>query len=342
MTGQIGNGNALTAINLGLALNNNANVLETLQGDVIKATTITLSANSAAGQSSTLVLDSSVGAQVLTGAIDSTAVANAGTSVLKFVGANGTTVTGQIGNGNALTAINLGLALNNNANVLETLQGDVIKATTITLSANSAAGQSSTLVLDSSVGAQVLTGAIDSTAVANAGTSVLKFVGANGTTVTGNIGAANALTLVHLNGNAPGNVVTFGGLLKAATLDLAGAQTKAQLDAGALIDTLTIANANSSVDITNGQTLAFTGTNNAINLIGNNGQITFGGNNSVLKFNAVNGAAVTATFNADPNPGAAGKGKIILHAAGDDGELSLANNSSLISLGFNSPKLASS
>jgi len=338
VTGKIGNGNELTAINLGLAVNNDANVLATLKGAVIKATTITLSADSAAGQSSTLVLDSSVGAQVLTGAIDSTAVANAGTSVLNFIGANGTEVTGKIGNGNTLTAINLGLAANNNANVLATLKGAVIKATTITLSADSIVGggnHSSTLVLDSSVAGQVLTGAIDSTAVANAGTSVLNFVGANGTTVTGNIGAANALTLVQLNGNAPGNVVTFGGLLKAATLDLAGAQTKAQLDAGALIDTLTIANANSSVNIANGNTLEFTGTNNAINLAGNNGKITFGGNNSVLKFNSVNAAAVTVTFNADLNPGAAGKGKIILNANGAGSTLILAGGGLGVTGGVN-------
>ena len=210
-------------------------------------------------------------------------------------------------------------------NVSATLQGDVIKAATITLSANSVVGggnHSSTLVLDSTNGAQVLTGAIDSTAAFNAGTSVLKFIGAGGTTVTGQIGGTNALTLVQLNDGA-GAVETFGGLLKAATLDLAGAQTKAQLDAGALIDTLTIANANSSVNIANGNTLEFTGTNNAINLTGANGKITFGGNNATLKFNSANAAAVTATFDALLDPGGAGKGKIILNANGAGATLTI-------------------
>ena len=539
VTGTIG-AQGIAEIQLGLAVNNNADVLATLQGAVIKADTITLSADSAAGggnHSSTLVLDSSVAPQVLTGDIDSTAVANNGTSVLKFVGGGGTTVTGKIGNGNALTAINIGLLANNNANVSAILKGSVIKAATITLSADSVAGQSSTLVLDSSVAGQVLTGAIDSTAVANAGTSVLKFVGANGTTVTGKIGNGNALTKIQLlgagvvdlqaavkatditfgaagtlrlrgnttsnidfvnnagivvvangvtiagavdstvggpngtlrfqgvgtvtqaigannalllidanglgavnlgNGNAvnattirisnagavvtaagdvngavaftqagtynssnlTGNIdfankaatvevddtkiiigavdstigpngtlrfvgqggvalavggtnaltlvqlngdggagaaklVTFGGLLKAATLDLAGAKTKAQLNAGALIDTLTIANANSSVNIANGQTLEFTGTNNAIDLTGANGTITFDGNNSVLKFNSVNGAAVTATFNGLLNPGAAGKGKIILNANGAGSTLTITGGALGVTGGVN-------
>ncbi len=333
--GKIGNGNSLLAIDIGLAANNNANASATLKGAVIKATTITLSANSIVGggnHSSTLVLDSSVAAQVLTGAIDSTAVANAGTSVLKFVGANGTEVSGKIGNGNTLTAIDIGLAANNDANVSATLKGSVIKATTITLSANSVVGggnHSSTLVLDSSVAAQVLTGAIDSTAVANGGTSVLSFAGNNTSEVTGAIGGTNALTSVQLNGNAPGSVVTFGGLLKAATLDIAGNQTKAQLNGGALINKLTITNANSSVDIANGQTLEFTGATAAIDLTGTNAGITFGGNNSILKFNATGGAAVTATFNAALDPGGVNKGKIILNAAGDDGALPLATKSSL-------------
>ena len=337
--GKIGNGNSLLAIDIGLAANNNANASATLKGAVINATTITLSANSIVGggnHSSTLVLDSSVAAQVLTGAIDSTAVANAGTSVLKFVGANGTEVSGKIGNGNTLTAIDIGLAANNDANASATLKGAVINATTITLSANSIVGggnHSSTLVLDSSVAAQVLTGAIDSTAVANGGTSVLSFAGNNTSEVTGAIGGTNALTSVQLNGNAPGSVVTFGGLLKAATLDIAGNQTKAQLNGGALINKLTITNANSSVNIANGQTLEFTGATAAIDLTGTNAGITFGGNNSVLKFNATGGAVVTATFDAAFNPGGVGKGKIILNAAGDNGLLPLVKSSLTITGG---------
>ncbi len=159
---------------------------------------------------------------------------------------------------------------------------------------------------------KTITGAVNSTVGAN---GTLRFDGEGA--VTGKIGKTKALTLVQLNGDGgvgAAKLVTFGGLLKAATLDLAGLKTKAQLDAGAKIDTLIIATANSSVNIANAQTLEFTGATEAINLTGNNGKITFGGNDSVLKFNSSNGVAVTATFNAALDPGAGDTGKIILNA----------------------------
>ena len=282
----------------------------------------------------------------ITGTVDSTVGGPNGT--LRFAGIG--TVDGKIGNANPLLLIDA-----NGAGAVNLGNGAAVKATTIRIShanaivtaagavtgnvAFTAGGRYNSSNLTGNIDfannagtvvvadTKIITGSVDST-VGSKGT--LKFDGEGGVTLA--VGGTKALTLVQLNGDGglgAAKVVTFGGLLKAATLDVAGLKTKAQLDAGALIDTLTIANANSSVNIANGQTLEFTGATAAIDLTGTNAGITFGGNNSILKFNATGGAAVTATFNAALDPGGVNKGKIILNAAGDDGALPLATKSSL-------------
>ncbi len=275
----------------------------------------------------------------ITGAVDSTVGGPNGT--LRFQGVG--TVTQAIGANNALLLIDA-----NGAGVVNLGNGNAVNATTIRVShpnaivtaagdvngavAFTAAGTYNTSNLTGNINfankaatvevadTKIITGAVDSTGGPN---GTLRFVGQGGVTLA--VGGTNALTLVQLNGDGglgAAKLVTFGGLLKAATLDLAGAKTKAQLDTGALIDTLTIANANSSVNIANANTLEFTGTNNAINLAGNNGKITFGGNDAVLKLNSTAGIAVTATFGA-LNPGAGDTGKIILHANGAGSTLTI-------------------
>jgi len=279
VTGKLGNTHALTAVNVGKLVNNDKNVKTTLQGSVIKVDKITISANSVAGgnKTSTLVLDSTGGVQVLTGAIDSTAAANGGKSILNFIGANGTMVTDKIGNTNALTGILIGKQANNDANASATLQGSIIKIGKIILSSDSTAGggnHSSTLVLDSTNGAQTLTGAIDSTAVANGGTSVLNFVGGNGTTVTGETGNTNALTAINVKSGATAilpNAVVKATVINIGEAGVAGAATLARGGAvnfrinDGVNTTVVFGHADSQLELSNTDA----GANHSVTLYGN-------------------------------------------------------------------------
>ena len=169
-----------------------------------------------------------------------------------------------------------------------------------------------TTTLNVTKDAAVITGTVD-TAADNQ--SELKF--AEGAHVTGAVGDAHPLALVQLNGDGGGGlakVVTFDALVKTVALNVAGAKTKAQLGGGATIDTLTIGNAASSVNIANNQALIFTGNVANIDLSGNNSKITFATADAELDFNTVVGKDVVITFG-NVDPGAVGKGTIVFNAA---------------------------
>ena len=142
-------------------------------------------------------------------------------------------------------------------------------------------------------------------------------------TVTGLVGDDTAnpnsqtpLKLVELIGGN-GTVGTFDVAVKTKELALrAGAD--ATLTKGAVIDKLTIGNADSHVNIANNQTLEFTGREIAIAFPGDS--IVFAGAGSTLKFNAVGGAQVAAAIDtAALNSGANNKGIIILNSDGNNG-----------------------
>lgn len=172
---------------------------------------------------------------------------------------------------------------------------------------------------------KTITGQVDSVAGGPNGTLVFAGDG----TVTGAIGANNALTLVQLDG-ANGKAVEFQAAVKATTLNLtAGAD--AQLKAGGTISTLTIGDGNSSVEIGGAAaaTLTFDGNVPAINLTGDNHNIIFAHADSVLQFKAENGKQVVVTLDAVFDPGKLNTGKLILFADGDDGGGPPAIDSSL-------------
>ncbi|WP_316353204.1 beta strand repeat-containing protein [Candidatus Trichorickettsia mobilis] len=313
VTGAIGTTAPLTAINLGVANGATAYAAK-LEGAAIKATTITLHADLAGATASTLTLDSTNGAQTVTGAIDATAATNGGTSVLNFIGANGTTVTGAIGTTAPLTAINLGVANGATAYAAK-LEGAAIKATTITLHADLAGATASTLTLDSTNGAQTVTGAIDATAATNGGTSVLNFIGANGTTVTGAIGTTAPLTAINLgvaNGATAYAAKLEGAAIKATTITL-----HADL-AGATASTLTLDSTNGAQTVTGAidATAATNGGTSVLNFIGANGTTVTGAIGTTAPLTAINlGVANGATAYAAKLEGAAIKATTItLHA----------------------------
>lgn len=165
----------------------------------------------------------------LTGKIDNTSGVNS-VGTLNLISNVGDDIDGNIGETHSLKALNVGKLANNDKDVTKTLKGTVIKVDAITISANSNAGgnKNATLVLDSTNGAQTVTGAIDSTAVANGGTSVLNFVGGNGTTITGETGNTNALTAINVKSGATAilpNAVVKATVINIGEAGLAGAAT---------------------------------------------------------------------------------------------------------------------
>ncbi|AFB29528.1 autotransporter outer membrane beta-barrel domain-containing protein [Rickettsia rickettsii] len=179
VTGDIGNTNSLATISVGAGT-------ATLGGAVIKATTTKLTNAASAVKFTNPV--------VVTGAIDNTGNANNG--IVTFTG--NSTVTGNIGNTNALATVNVG------AGLLQ-VQGGVVKANTINLTDNASAVTFTNPV--------VVTGAIDNTGNANNG--IVTFTG--NSTVTGNIGNTNALATVNVGA---GLLQVQGGVVKANTINL--------------------------------------------------------------------------------------------------------------------------
>ena len=173
----------------------------------------------------------------ITGDIDNTTGGN-GVGTLNLIDSNGNIVDGEIGNTKSLTAIDVGMLANNDADVVATLKGSVINADTITISSNSTnaggGNKTSTLVLDSTIGAQVVTGAVDSTAVANGGTSTLNFIGGNGTTVTDKIGNANALTAINVKSGA--TAILSNAVVKAGMINIGEAGGAGKLVRGGAVD----------------------------------------------------------------------------------------------------------
>ncbi|WP_347939122.1 autotransporter outer membrane beta-barrel domain-containing protein [Rickettsia oklahomensis] len=217
VTGNIGNTNALAILDVGAGL-------VQLKGDVVKANAINLTDNA-----SRLTFTNPV---VVTGAIDNTGNANNG--VVTFAG--NSTVTGNIGNTNALATLDVGAGL-------VQLKGDVVKANAINLTDNA-----SRLTFTNPV---VVTGAIDNTGNANNG--VVTFAG--NSTVTGNIGNTNALAILDVGA---GLVQLKGDVVKANAINLTDNASK-----------LTFTN---PVVVTG----AIDNTGNA-----NNGVVTFAGNSTV-------------------------------------------------------------
>ncbi|AFB26868.1 MULTISPECIES: autotransporter outer membrane beta-barrel domain-containing protein [spotted fever group] len=179
VTGDIGNTNSLATISVGAGT-------ATLGGAVIKATTTKLTNAASAVKFTNPV--------VVTGAIDNTGNANNG--IVTFTG--NSTVTGDIGNTNALATVNVG------AGLLQ-VQGGVVKANTINLTDNASAVTFTNPV--------VVTGAIDNTGNANNG--IVTFTG--NSTVTGNVGNTNALATVNVGA---GLLQVQGGVVKANTINL--------------------------------------------------------------------------------------------------------------------------
>lgn len=169
-----------------------------------------------------------------------------------------------------------------------------------------------------------ITGDVDANGV-NEG----KLIFAEDGTVTGDVGATNALGLIRLDG-ADGKTVEFQGAIKAKTLQLA-AGADATLKAGGTISTLTIGDDDSTVFIGDvaAATLTFDGDVEAINLTVDNNNIVFAHADSVLRFDSKNGKQVIVNLNDVLDPQAANEGKLILHAEGDDGGGLAAVNSSL-------------
>ncbi|ABV76839.1 autotransporter outer membrane beta-barrel domain-containing protein [Rickettsia rickettsii str. 'Sheila Smith'] len=179
VTGDIGNTNSLATISVGAGT-------ATLGGAVIKATTTKLTDAASAVKFTNPV--------VVTGAIDNTGNANNG--IVTFTG--NSTVTGNVGNTNALATVNVG------AGLLQ-VQGGVVKANTINLTDNASAVTFTNPV--------VVTGAIDNTGNANNG--IVTFTG--NSTVTGNVGNTNALATVNVGA---GLLQVQGGVVKANTINL--------------------------------------------------------------------------------------------------------------------------
>ncbi|USD87994.1 autotransporter outer membrane beta-barrel domain-containing protein [Rickettsia rickettsii] len=179
VTGDIGNTNSLATISVGAGT-------ATLGGAVIKATTTKLTNAASAVKFTNPV--------VVTGAIDNTGNANNG--IVTFTG--NSTVTGNVGNTNALATVNVG------AGLLQ-VQGGVVKANTINLTDNASAVTFTNPV--------VVTGAIDNTGNANNG--IVTFTG--NSTVTGNVGNTNALATVNVGA---GLLQVQGGVVKANTINL--------------------------------------------------------------------------------------------------------------------------
>uniref|UniRef100_UPI00397B97EC autotransporter outer membrane beta-barrel domain-containing protein n=1 Tax=Rickettsia rickettsii TaxID=783 RepID=UPI00397B97EC len=182
VTGNIGNTNSLATISVGAGT-------ATLGGAVIKATTTKLTDAASAVKFTNPV--------VVTGAIDNTGNANNG--IVTFTG--NSTVTGNVGNTNALATVNVG------AGLLQ-VQGGVVKANTINLTDNASAVTFTNPV--------VVTGAIDNTGNANNG--IVTFTG--NSTVTGDIGNTNALATVNVGA---GTATLGGAVIKATTTKLTNA-----------------------------------------------------------------------------------------------------------------------
>ncbi|BAK97125.1 autotransporter outer membrane beta-barrel domain-containing protein [Rickettsia japonica] len=185
VTGNIGNTNALATVNVG------AGLLQ-VQGGVVKANAINLTDNASAVTFTNPV--------VVTGALDNTGNANNG--IATFTG--NSTVTGNIGNTNALATINVGAGT-------ATLEGAVIKATTTKLT-NAAS------VLTLTNANAVLTGEIDNTTGGD-NVGVLNLNGAL-SQVSGNIGNTNALATINVGA---GTATLEGAVIKATTTKLTNA-----------------------------------------------------------------------------------------------------------------------
>lgn len=243
---------------------------------------------------SNLIVDTDA---TLTGTIDADGGVNKGTITIN--GGKTLTLDGVIGGNNSINVIAIAdtAIVNLNANA---------ELTKFNLT-----GQDSVLNVENAV---VITGDIDAN-----GDDEGQIIFAGNGTVTGAIGATEALHLVKLIG-VNGKAVEFQDEVKATTLQLtAGAD--AQLKAGGTISELIIGDGNSNAVIGHGAgaaTLIFDGSIEAIDLTGDNHNITFAHADSVLQFNAEGGNQVVVTLNAVLDPGAPNKGKLILFADGDD------------------------
>ena len=293
VTGTIGATNALTEV-----LANGAGLVQLSNGTHKAGTFKTNNANA-------IIQVAAGGLGKLQGNVDATA--NGGQ--LKFLGDG--EVTGTIGATNALTKV-----IADGAGTVQLTNG-THKATTFeTNNANA-------IIQVAAGGLGKLQGNVDATA--NGGQ--LKFLGDG--EVTGTIGATNALTKV-IAGGANGTDVVLAGVTKTSVLQLtSGADV--QLDNTTTIDTLTIGNANSHVNITNGKELILSGNqSNAIE--GAAADIVFSGADSKLTFKAEGGNTPVVTINtAALNTGANNKGKIDLFADGDDGALAPTDSKLTIS-----------
>ncbi|WP_096400296.1 autotransporter outer membrane beta-barrel domain-containing protein [Rickettsia japonica] len=243
VTGNIGNTNALATVNVG------AGLLQ-VQGGVVKANAINLTDNASAVTFTNPV--------VVTGALDNTGNANNG--IATFTG--NSTVTGNIGNTNALATINVGAGT-------ATLEGAVIKATTTKLT-NAAS------VLTLTNANAVLTGEIDNTTGGD-NVGVLNLNGAL-SQVSGNIGNTNALATINVGA---GTATLEGAVIKATTTKLTNA---------ASVLTLTNANAVLTGEIDNttgGDNVGVLNLNGALSQVSGN----IGNTNALATINVGAGTA---------------------------------------------------
>lgn len=279
-------------LNQSLTLANNAGV--DAGNLVIAAGTFSGVGNILLQNGTNLIVDTDA---TLGGTIDANGGANRGTITIN----DGKTLTlnGVIG-GTAIDVIDLqdNAIVNLNANA--------------TLTKFLFTGQGSVLNVKNAV---VITGDIDAN-----GDDEGQLIFAGNGTVTGTIGATEALHLVKLTG-VNGKAVEFQDEVKATTLQLtAGAD--AQLKAGGTISELIIGDGNSNAIIGHGAgaaTLTFDGNIDVIDLTGDNHNITFAHADSVLEFKAEGGQQVVVTLDAVLDTGALNKGKLVLFADGDDG-----------------------
>lgn len=290
-----------------LTLANNAGV-DAANG-VIAAGTFSGVGNILLRNNSNLIVDTDA---TLTGTIDADGGVNKGTITIN--GGKTLTLDGAIGGNNAINVIEIA------DTAIVNLNADA-ELTKFNLT-----GQGSVLNVKNAV---VITGDIDAD-----GDDEGQLIFAGNGTVTGTIGATEALHLVKLTG-VNGKAVEFRDEVKATTLQLtAGAD--AQLKAGGTIAELIIEDGNSNAIIGHGAgaaTLIFDGSIEAIDLTGDNHNITFAHADSVLQFNAEGGNQVVVTLDAVLDPGAPNEGKLILFADGDDGALPVAAGSSLLITG---------
>ncbi|KJW04699.1 autotransporter outer membrane beta-barrel domain-containing protein [Rickettsia argasii] len=243
VTGNIGNTAALATVNVG------AGLLQ-VQGGVVKANAINLTDNASAVTFTNPV--------VVTGALDNTGNANNG--IATFTG--NSTVTGNIGNTNALATINVGAGT-------ATLGGAVIKATTTKLT-----DAASVLTLTNANA--VLTGEIDNTTGGD-NVGVLNLNGAL-SQVSGNIGNTNALATISVGA---GTATLGGAVIKATTTKLTDA---------ASVLTLTNANAVLTGEIDNttgGDNVGVLNLNGALSQVSGN----IGNTNALATINVGAGTA---------------------------------------------------